>query len=168
MAITLHPERADDVDAIFALTAAAFQTVPYASGTEPLIVNALRARGQLTVSLVARDGDTVVGHLAVSPVTISSGAAAWFGLGPLSVAPAYQRRGIGSLLMREGLAQLARIGAQGCVLLGDPAYYGRFGFRAGSGLTLPGVPAEYFQALSLGGPVPCGVVCFDPAFDVQA
>ncbi|MEC4630073.1 N-acetyltransferase, partial [Bacillus safensis] len=87
----------------------------------------------------------LLGHVAVSPVTVSDGSTGWYGLGPISVLPARQGQGIGAALMRAAIDALRQQGARGCVLLGEPAYYGRFGFRAEPGLVLPGVPAEYFQ-----------------------
>ncbi|MES2462599.1 MAG: N-acetyltransferase [Armatimonadota bacterium] len=163
--ITIRPEKPADIDAIRRLTEAAFQNQAHASHTEQFIVTALRRAGTLTVSLVAVENDVVVGHVAVSPVTVSSGAAGWYGLGPISVQPNRQGRSIGSRLMTAALAELRRIGAQGCVVLGDPAYYGRFGFKNCPGLELPGVPQVYFQAFSLGGEVPAGTVRFHEAFD---
>jgi predicted N-acetyltransferase YhbS len=165
MSITIRTEQAADIDTITRLTEAAFQDEAHSSHTEQFIVNALRRAGQLTVSLVAVDGDAIVGHVAVSPVTISSGASGWYGLGPISVWPARQRQGIGSRLMRAALADLQRGGGLGCVLLGDPRFYGRFGFKAHPGLVLPGVAPEYFQALSLGGALPVGEVRYHEAFD---
>jgi putative acetyltransferase len=80
------------------------------------------------------------------------------------VAPDHQGQGIGAGLIREGLAQLKALGAQGCVLLGDPAYYGRFGFQNDPRLTLAGVPPEYFQALPVTTEGPQGAVAFHAAF----
>jgi len=147
---TVRPDEPRDIDAIAKLTEAAFSEVERSSKTEQFIVNALRQAGQLSVSLVAEQGGSVVGHVAASPVEVSTGAAGWFGLGPISVGPAQQGRGIGSALMREALARLKQLGARGCMLLGDPAFYKRFGFARSAVLTLPGVPPEYFQALSFG------------------
>ncbi|WP_310395653.1 N-acetyltransferase [Hymenobacter sp.] len=166
MAITIRPEQAADINTITRLTEAAFQPEPYASHTEHLIVNALRRSNQLTVSLVAVEGDTIMGHVAISPVTISSGATGWYGLGPISVWPERQHQGIGSKLMAAALAALQHQGGLGCVLLGSPAYYGRFGFRAQPGLLLPDTPPEFFQAIAFGGELPVGNVRFHEAFDV--
>jgi len=165
MNIKIRNERADDIAAIARLTETAFQSEEHSSHTEQFIVNALRRANQLTISLVAADGDAVVGHVAVSPVAISSGATGWYGLGPISVWPERQGQGLGSMLMKEALAELQRLGGVGCVVLGDPAYYGRFGFKVHSGLVLPGVPPEYFQVISFGGELPTGEVCFHTAFD---
>jgi putative acetyltransferase len=74
---------------------AAFKTVEISNHTEQFIIAALRAAKALTVSLVAESGGRVVGHVAFSPVTISDGTRNWYGLGPVSVLPAYQRQGIG-------------------------------------------------------------------------
>jgi predicted N-acetyltransferase YhbS len=163
----IRPESPGDVETIHALTAAAFQHAPHSSHTEHLIVDALRAAERLTLSLVdERDGE-LIGHVAVSPVEVSDGTRDWFGLGPISVLPTRQRQGVGSGLMRAALLRLREQGAGGCVLLGDPAYYGRFGFRAELGLLLPGVPPEYFQALAFHGAVPHGAVTYHEAFDVR-
>ncbi|WHI53556.1 hypothetical protein P3339_10020 [Microbulbifer sp. MLAF003] len=69
--------------------------------------------------------------------------------------------------MEKALADLKEKGAEGCVVLGDPNYYGRFGFKVIDGLVLPGVPAEYFQALSFSGNFPQGEVAYHEAFWVQ-
>lgn len=168
MSLRIRPEVPSDADSIAQLTTAAFRTAPHASQTEALIVNALRRAGQLTVSLVAQDGEVLVGHVAVSPVAVSSGAAGWFGLGPISVAPGRQGQGIGSQLMHAALAELRRLRAAGCVVLGDPGYYGRFGFAARPGLVLAGVPPEYFQALAFDGNYPAGAVQYHDAFNTTA
>jgi len=123
MNILVRDEQPADIVSITRLTETAFRDRPYASGTEQVIVNALRHHGQLTISLVAVDGEEIVGHVAVSPVTISSGATGWYGLGPISVWPERQRQGIGSTLVRAALAELRRRETRGCVLLGDPGYY---------------------------------------------
>ncbi|CAN7583222.1 Acetyltransferase (GNAT) domain protein [compost metagenome] len=168
MSVQIRPESPSDADAIAQLTTAAFLTAPHTSHTEAFVINALRRAGQLTVSLVAQAGDRLVGHVAISPVTVSSGATGWYGLGPISVAPDLQGQGIGSQLMHAALADLRRLGAAGCVLLGDPAYYGRFGFAARPGLVLDGVPPEYFQALAFDGGYPAGSVQYHDAFNATA
>ena len=160
----IRPERPHDIAAIHALTRDAFANAPHRDGTEQDVVDALRAAGALSVSLVAEDGDALVGHVALSPVRLSDGSEGWYGLGPISVAPAQQGRGVGSALMRAALAALRERGAAGCVLLGDPAYYGRFGFRADSRLRLPGVPADYFQAVLFNGVWPDAEVRYHDAF----
>ena len=165
MSVVIRAEQPADIASISRLTEIAFRDHEHSSRTEQFIVDGLRRAGVLTVSLVAVDNDTIVGHVAVSPVSISSGVTGWYGLGPISVLPERQRQGIGSQLMHAALADLRRLGAKGCVVLGDPGYYGRFGFRAHPGLELPGVPAEYFQAVSFGGALPTGTVRYHDAFD---
>lgn len=167
MNITIRNESADDVGDIHAVTVAAFATAEHRSGTEQFIVAALRDAGQLTVSLVAEIDGRIIGHVAISPVVISDGSRGWFGLGPISVSPECQRSGIGHRLMERALSALRAQGAHGCVLLGDPAYYHRFGFAPDPRLVLPGVPAEYFQALAFTPDVPTGTVAYHAAFDVQ-
>lgn len=174
MSVQIRPEAPSDADAITQLTTSAFLTAPHASQTEAFIVNALRRAGQLTVSLVAQAGDDLVGHVAISPVSVCSGASSassasgWYGLGPISVVPDRQGQGIGSRLMHAALAELRRQGAAGCVVLGDPGYYGRFGFAARPGLVLDGVPPEYFQALAFDGGYPTGTVQYHDAFNATA
>ena len=161
----IRPEQPEDTDAIRALTTEAFASAPHSSGTEAAIVDGLRAAGALTLSLVAIEGNEIVGHVALSPVTIDGAARGWFGLGPVSVRPGRQRGGTGSELIREGLWRLRENGAGGCVLLGDPAYYGRFGFANDPALVLEGVPPEYFMRLAFGAALPAGTVRYHAAFD---
>ncbi len=168
MNLHIRDERHGDANAIARLTEAAFANAPHSSHTEHFIVAALREAGQLSVSLVALEGEDLVGHVAVSPVTLSSGDADWYGLGPISVRPARQGRGIGSALMAEAIEKLKAMGSAGCVLLGDPGYYARFGFEACGQLVLPGVPAEYFQALPLTDGVPAAEVRYHSAFEAGA
>ncbi|OTG67256.1 GNAT family N-acetyltransferase [Acinetobacter silvestris] len=163
--VTLRSEQQNDIQAIFDLTARAFADVEHSSHTEQFIVNALRAANALTISLVAEYQHKIVGHVAISPITISSGALNWYGLGPISVAPEYQNQGVGSALMTQVLDQLKHMGAAGCVVLGDPQYYSKFGFKVISGLILADVPLEYFQAISFEGSFPQGEVKYHPAFE---
>jgi putative acetyltransferase len=163
----IRPETPSDHAAIHALTVAAFAAAPHTSHTEQHIVDALRSAGVLSVSLVAEYSGELVGHVAASPVSISDGSEGWYGLAPLSVIPEWQRRGIGSLLMHEALAVLRDQRAVGCVLLGDPAFYSRFGFKPEPALVLPQVPSEFFQAIRFGSPLPRGIVSYHESFDVQ-
>lgn len=162
--MAIRPEHATDIPAIRALITAAFADAPHNSGTEAAIVDALRDAGALTLSLVFTQGDAIIGHAAFSPVTIDGQAGGWLGLGPVAVRPDRQRGGIGRTLIAEGLRQLRERGAKGCVVLGDPAYYRRFGFHADPALRYPGVPAEYFQRLGFDGDSPKGTVAYHPAF----
>ena len=136
----IRPERHEDVDAIRAVTISAFKDMPHSSQTEAAIVDALRTAGAMTISLVAIQDGEVVGHLAFSPVTLNGEANGWYGLGPVSVRPDRQRTGIGQTLILEGLGRLRQLDAQGCVVLGDPGYYGRFGFVSDPGLRYGDVP----------------------------
>jgi putative acetyltransferase len=167
MNIKIRNETAADLPAIEAVTISAFLNAPHTSQTEQFIVSALRKAGLLTISLVADAEGTVIGHVAVSPVSISDGASGWFGLGPISVMPKHQCRGVGSRLMHEALRILREQGAAGCVLLGEPEYYSRFGFQADPNLILPDVPPEYFQAISLDSSRPHGTVSYHEAFNVS-
>ncbi|MCF7717327.1 N-acetyltransferase [Aeromonas jandaei] len=165
MNIIIRPETGADHDAIEAVTVAAFLNAPHTDHNEQLIVRALRQAGALSLSLVAELGGPVVGHLCFSPVTISDGSLHWYGLGPISVSPELHGKGIGSHLMEAGLAELKRKGAAGCVVLGDPGFYGRFSFVPEPELTLPGVPPEYFMAMSFGAASAHGEVIYHPAFN---
>ncbi len=164
MTLEIRPERKGDAPGIQRLTRLTFQTAAHRSGTEQDIIDALRAAGALTISRVAEIDGEIIGHIAISPVQVSSGATGWFGLGPVSVHPDHQRNGIGRALVTQALAELKSMGAAGCVLLGDPAYYQRFGFQCEPGLVLPGVPAEFFQAMSFSGAFPAGIVTYHDAF----
>lgn len=165
MKFVVRPERAGDEPAISAVTAAAFAGQPHSEGSEVSIVERLRADGDLTLSLVGVTSDgAIVGHVAFSPVTVSDGSEGWFGLGPVSVRPDCQGSGIGSRLIKRGLERLREMRARGCVILGDPGYYGRFGFARDAQLRYPGPPAKYFQRRVLTGEPPCGVVAYARAF----
>jgi putative acetyltransferase len=162
--IVIRSETDADVSAIAEVTVAAFRTLEISNHTEQFIIEALRAAKALTVSLVAEVDGRVIGHIAFSPVTISDGTRNWYGLGPVSVLPAYQRQGIGKALIQEGLSRLRDMKAQGCCLVGHPAYYRKFGFRNMSGLVHEGVPPEVFFALSFDGHTPQGTVAFHEGF----
>jgi putative acetyltransferase len=162
--ILIRRETSDDVSAIAEVTVAAFKTLAISNHTEQFIIAALRAAKALTISLVAEVDERVVGHVAFSPVRISDGCPNWYGLGPVSVLPEYQRQGIGKALIQEGLSRLKDLNAQGCCLVGDPEYYKQFGFKNIPGLVHPGVPQEVFLALSLDGHVPQGIVEFHDGF----
>ena len=164
---TVRPERPTDAAAISALTTAAFRGLEFSGGNEAEIVERLRADGDLTVSLVAENLDlAIIGHAAFSPIAIPDGTPDWYALGPVSVIPLRQKVGIGSSLTQAGLERLRELGAAGCVVLGDPAYYGRFGFAHDPALTCPGPHPEFLQRVVLKGLAPAGEVRFAPAFGV--
>lgn len=160
-------ERPEDATTIHRLTDTAFKGRPFSDGAEAQVIDALRAAGALTLSLVATKEGEILGHVAFSPVTIDGKTGDWYGLGPVSVWPDLQRSGIGQALIREGLQRLRIMGAGGCVLLGDPAYYGRFGFKNDPDLRHAGAPAWAFQCLTLNGSRPRGEVSFHAGFDVS-
>ncbi|KHF76105.1 Acetyltransferase [Acinetobacter sp. neg1] len=168
MNISIRNEQPSDIPNIFKLTQAAFKDIEYSSHTEQFIVNALRDSQQLTVSLVAEYEGQIIGHIAFSPVSISDGTTDWYGLGPVSVQPEFQNQRVGSQLIHTGLEKLKTLKAAGCVLLGDPEYYARFGFKAKPELVLQGVPAEYFQTLSFTEKMPHGDVVYAEAFNATA
>ena len=128
------------------------------------VEQALRAADALEVSLVAESDGEVVGHIAFSAAEIGSSSPGWFLLGPVAVRPARQGEGIGRALVETCLDALRSRGACGCVLVGDPAFYGRFGFRQYPGVTLHGVPEENVLCLLLTGEMPTGEVVHHPAY----
>ena len=160
-------ERPEDLATIRTVTAAAFQNAPHSSGTEAAIIDALRKAGALTISLVAVEQNGIVGHIAFSPVTINGEANGWYGLGPVSVRPDRQRRGVGQMLIRTGLDHLRRMNAQGCVVLGEPAYYARFGFVSDPNLRYGNAAPEYFQRLAFTESIPRGEVFYHPGFNAN-
>lgn len=164
MTLQIRNETDGDASAIAEVTVAAFKTLEISNHTEQFVIAALRAAKALTLSLVAEKDGRVVGHIAFSPVTLSDGRRHWYGLGPVSVLPAYQRQGIGKALIQEGLSRLKTMNAQGCCLVGHPDYYRKFGFRNIPGLVVAGVPDAFFFALSFDGQIPQGTVTFHEAF----
>jgi putative acetyltransferase len=160
----IRNETEADIQAITEVTKAAFTDHPISKNTEQFIIKALRASHALAISLVAEIDGKVVGHIAFSPVTISDGTPDWYGLGPISVLPKYQRQGIGKALIHEGLSRLKAMGGKGCALVGDPEYYPRFGFKNVQELIHEGVPTEVFFALAFDGKMPQGMVVFHEGF----
>jgi len=167
MTTTIRREMPSDEEAIEQVTRRAFLSHPYSHQTEQFIIKALRADRALSISLVAEDAGRIVGHLALSPVTLSDGSAGWYGLGPISVAPEWQGQGVGRALMERGLAELNEIGASGCVLVGETAFYTRFGFANNPALVLEGVPQEFFLSLFFGTASAHGIVQFHQAFQAK-
>lgn len=167
LSINIRKEKPSDAQSIYDIIVAAFLEAPHTDHTEQFIVKALRESGALSISIVAENEGNIVGHVALSPVTISDNEDSWYGLGPISVLPNNQNKGIGSKLMNAAIQELKSIKAKGCVLLGDPNYYHRFGFKPSEGLILPDVPTEYFQALSLQGEIPQGIVTYHESFSAK-
>lgn len=164
MNLVVRNERPGDEAAIQRVIEAAFPVASSGTCVEVGIVDALRASGALVVSQVAERDGVIIGHVAMSPVTVSDDSGGWFGLGPIAVSPEHQQNGTGSRLMRAALERLEAMGAAGCVLVGEPAFYERFGFRNVSGFEYPGIPARYFQGLRFTGPWPSGMVTYHDAF----
>ncbi|MGV3548179.1 GNAT family N-acetyltransferase [Rhizobium sp.] len=164
--MNIREELTADVESIRAVTQAAFADMPHSSQTEAAIIDALRAAGAIRLSLVAVERGAVIGNVVFSDVTID-GRDGWVGLGPISVKPGLQRGGVGSALVRAGLEQMRSERAAGCVLVGDPAYYDRFGFKAVSGLGYDGVPDEYVLARAFSGAVPTGAIAYHSAFQAS-
>jgi putative acetyltransferase len=162
--IIIRNETDADVSAITEVTVAAFETLKISNHTEQFIIKVLRSAKALTLSLVAEVDGRVVGHIAFSPVTISDGTQDWYGLGPVSVLPDYQRKGIGKALIQEGLSRLRSMHAHGCCLVGHPEYYKKFGFDNIPELVHEGVPPDVFLALSFDGKTPRGTVTFHEGF----
>lgn len=167
-ALILRGEQEPDRAAIAAVTRAAFE-----GPAEAELVDALRTAGALTLSLVATADGEIVGHVAFSPVTITgtAGTSSAIGLAPMAVAPSWQRKGVGTRLVAEGLDRLRAAGHRAVVVLGHPEYYPRHGFSPASRFGLRWehrAPDEAFMALEL---VPGalagidGVVRYHPEFD---
>jgi predicted N-acetyltransferase YhbS len=168
MTVLIRPETQADAKAIHDLTRRAFAPMPYAGGDEQDLVDALRAAGALSLSLVAELEGAVVGQVTLSPATHEAGAAGWYALGPVSAEPTKQFQGIGSTLIRAAIDWMRQQGASGCILVGSPAYYSRFGFTIGAEHCPYGQPAQFFQVLSLAGEVPGGRFAFHPLFGGHA
>ncbi len=162
--VLVRDETAADEAAVRSVVTRAF-----GRADEARLVDALRAAGKATIALVAEREERIVGHVLFSSVVLA-GAPAGVGLAPLAVAPDAQRRGVGGALVSAGLARCRAAGCGFVAVLGDPAYYGRFGFVAADRY---GVTCEYdvapgaFQVIEL---VPralagrCGVVRYAPEF----
>jgi putative acetyltransferase len=146
--------------------AAIWQVVHAAFGSagEADLVDRLRADGDVAVSLVAVEGEAIVGHVLLSRMQAPFRA---LGLAPVSVRPDRQRSGVGSALVREALARAKAEGFEAVFVLGDPAYYGRFGFdpATAQGFASP-YAGPHLMAVALTGPLPVtsGRVDYAPAF----
>ena len=161
----IRPETPADYRATHEVLVAAFSTP-----LEANLVDALRKAGHLCASLVAVENGIVVGHISFSPVTTEIPVAAnGIALAPVAVIPAFERRGIGSALIRQGLQACREKHYGWAVLLGDPGYYRRFGFERASRFGLGneyGVDEEFMAVEILPGCLPrdCGVVSYAREF----
>jgi putative acetyltransferase len=156
-------ESAADIAGIRAVHQAAFPTP-----AEAALVDALRAAGQLSLSLVARQQERVVGHVAFSPIHVDAAPLGW-GLGPVAVHAEQRGRGVAAHLIRDGLERVRAAGVGLVVVLGDPRYYSRFGFTPARLLALRDEYAggDAFQALELvrgTAPAAGGLVRYSSAF----
>lgn len=158
----LRPETAAEAQAISDLITAAFTDAAHADGNEAQIVERLRAADALLLSLVAEEDGALLGHIAAAGVTVG-GMGGWACIAPVSVTPAAQGRGVGAALMLAALYALRDAGAGGVVILGDPAYYTRFGLTADGRRRIDGVPGAYVLSLPFTTD-PEGAVTFHPAF----
>jgi len=145
----IREEEAGDAAAVRSVNERAF-----GRRNEADLVEAVRAAGAATLSLVAEEDGAVVGHILFSPVEVDSPSGAWLavGLGPMSVPPDLQRQGIGAELVRQGLERLRRAGHRAVMLVGHPSYYPQFGFADGARFGLRwevDAPAGVFQVLEL-------------------
>jgi putative acetyltransferase len=166
--ISIRPEQAADQAVIYDITRSAFAHMPYAGGDEEDLVNRLRDGGALALSLVALQGEEVVGHIAFSSAFAGDGSAGWYALGPVSVLPDRQSQGIGGHLIMAGISRLIELGAAGCILTGNPNYYVRFGFQAFPDLAPTCEPAQYFMILPLATRKPVSRMAFHPLFYSEA
>lgn len=164
----IRPETKRDIATIHSLTAAAFEPMLYSNGSEPHIIDGLRKAGDLTISLVAEEEGVILGQVTFSPVTINGVHGGCFGLGPVAVLPSRQGEGIGAKLIKEGLERLKEIGAASCVLIGNPNYYGRFGFRNKTGLNYHGLDNQFVQQLPFNGAMLSGDLKYANAFEKSA
>ena len=161
----IRPETPGDLPAIRALTRSVFHEAAYGWDDAADALDRVRQAGALALSLVALNMDeALIGHIAFSPITVSDGAREWFYLAPLSVMATRQRTGIGGSLIVRGVAEMRAAGARGIVVMGDPAYYSRFGFQPVPDLTLQGAPTEWLLALPLEGGAPSGAIRLSPGF----
>lgn len=164
---TIRDEKASDHDDIRLIVTAAFGVAGEAN-----LVDALRANGGLTLSLVAASDAGIVGHIAFSPVSINdSSSVDAIGLGPMAVLPEYQRQGIGSQLIEAGLERLREEGHRIVVVLGHAGYYPRFGFMPSKQFGIEWehpAPEDAFMILPLQPDALTGVrgkVRYRPEFD---
>ena len=164
MNITIRSEEERDIEAIHSITIEAFKTVAISNKTEQFIIKALRRANALSVSLVAEVEDTVIGHIAFSPIVISDGSTDWYTLGPISVKPAFQKNGVGGALIEKGISMVKKTGGRGCLLVGDPKYYSRYGFKTDSRLSIDGVPPDVLLVQPFFEPVPEGKVQLHEGF----
>jgi putative acetyltransferase len=161
----IRPEQPGDDAAIRAMVTRAFDGHPYSDGDEQDVIERLRADGDLTLSLVAVEGATIIGQITYSPAILMNGDSDWFVLGPVAVEPAHQGQGVGRALIEAGEAAMKARGAKGITVLGDPQIYSRFGFEPNTPMWLAGELGWAFQVKSLGAAIPACEQRYVKAFD---
>ncbi|KAI5361076.1 putative GNAT domain, acyl-CoA N-acyltransferase [Septoria linicola] len=153
MSIEIRAEQPTDIPAIKHVVEAAFAVKSHLNHQENKIIDQLRGSDKLSISLVAVQNERIVGYIAVSPVTIETQSGdivhGWYGGGPLAVLPECHRTGIGGKLIAAARDELVKRGAQGCVALGIPEYYQRFGFERDEGLKFEGAPGSVFTRVKV-------------------
>ena len=158
----VRPERVEDAPRVRVVLEAAF------GGTvEADVVDKLRASGDIVLALVAEQPDGIAAYVAFPRLNLDLGerTVPVIGLAPVGVAPGRQREGIGSALIREGLARLRDRGERLVFVLGEPGYYGRFGFKMMDRF-VSRYAGPYFQAMMLAPDAPvAGKVSYPQAFD---
>lgn len=155
--MTIRTERPEEFAALYDFIKTAFSTAQVADGDEQEFTDRLRAGGGYIpqLGLVAQIGDRIAGHILFTRFGVKAGDGSTTELllvAPLSVALEFRSQGVGSALMREGLRRAAELGFKAALLVGDPAYYGRFGFRQSTELGIhnaDGIPDRYVQAIEL-------------------
>jgi putative acetyltransferase len=164
MDIKYRSEEEQDIEQVREIVCAAFPT-----DAESKLVDAIRAHGKAIISLVAVDGEAVLGHILFSPVTTTPPSVVkGIGLAPVAVRPDVQSQGIGSKLIREGLRWCKELGFDYCVVLGGPDYYQRFGFEKASPFNIRneyGVDEE-FMVIRFSDRGVSGLVQYAPEFAI--
>ena len=163
----IRSETPQDIQIVHAITADSFKSMPYSNGAEPFIIDALRADGDLILSLVIEKESEIIAHIAFSPVQIGQENIEWLGLGPVSVLPSHQRQGIGSFLIKSGLKRIKERGAKGCALIGNPQYYERFGFKSVKGFSYQNVDRQYVMQKPFEGEYKLGELSYCRGFDAK-
>lgn len=164
MTLRIRPEEPGDEAAIHDITERAFAPMPFSDGDEKDLIDRFREAGALEISLVAEQDNRLVGQVTFTRASAADGSPGWYALGPAAVDPELQARRIGERLIEAGIARLREREAAGCILVGNPDYYRRFGFRSYPKLCPERQPAAFFQILPLAVREPNAVVEFHPLF----